>query len=296
MVGAVIAQLVGKPIPWLIDFTQAGIFLVILSIMVSVEIKDVSRAFRKVKLTAVALFINFVFVPLFAWTLGWLFLRSYPDFWMGAILYALTPCIGWYLIFTDITKGDVGWGVALLPWDLSLQIMLVPVYMYFLIGKIIPVDTGTILTNVLLFFIGPFVLSYLIQKLVKSRRGAGYLLGDFKKWTSDVKLWGLFLVLVAMFASQGPLGLMGAGEVALLIAFLIGFFAVQFLIAIATGTLLNLGYEDTVTLSFTTMTRNSSSDRNRSGCLSWSPLGLSRNNSRTCHRASCAASDKQGVA
>jgi len=79
VVGAVIAQLVGGPIPWLIDFTQAGIFLVILSIMVSVEIKDVSREFRKVKPTAVALFINFAFVPLFTWTLGWLFLESYPD-------------------------------------------------------------------------------------------------------------------------------------------------------------------------------------------------------------------------
>ena len=83
--------------------------------MVSVEIKDVGRAFRKVKPTAVALFINFVFVPLFAWTLGWLFLRSYPDFWMGAILYALTPCIGWYLIFTDIAKGDVSWGSPCSP-------------------------------------------------------------------------------------------------------------------------------------------------------------------------------------
>jgi hypothetical protein len=25
-----------------------------------------------------------------------------------------TPCIGWYLIFTDIAKGNVAWGIALL--------------------------------------------------------------------------------------------------------------------------------------------------------------------------------------
>ena len=51
--------------------------------------------------------------------------------------------------------------------------------------------------------------------------------------------------------------MLGAGEVTLLVAFLIGFFAVQFVIAIASCTLLNLGYEDTVTLSFTTTARNS---------------------------------------
>ena len=39
-----------------------------------------------------------------------------PDFWVGAILYTLTPCIGWYLIFTDIAKGNVAWGIAFLPW------------------------------------------------------------------------------------------------------------------------------------------------------------------------------------
>ena len=80
--------------------------------------------------------------------------------------------------------------------------MLVPVYMYFLIGRIIPVETGTILTSVLLFFVGPFVLSYLIQKLVKRHRSEDYLSGDFKKRTGNVKLWGLVLVLVTMFVSQ----------------------------------------------------------------------------------------------
>lgn len=127
----------------------------------------------------------------------------------------------------------------------------------FLIGKIIPVDTGTVLTSVLLFFVGPFVISYLIQKLAKSRNSKDYLSGNSKKWTGSVKLWGLVLVLVTMFASQGPLELTGAAEVALLIVFLIGFFAVQFVIAITIGTFLNLGYEDTVTLSFTTTARNS---------------------------------------
>lgn len=59
---------------------------------------------------------------------GWLVLRQYPDFWVGAILYTLTPCIGWYLIFTDIAKGNVAWGIALLPWNVTLQVLLLPAY------------------------------------------------------------------------------------------------------------------------------------------------------------------------
>ena len=44
----------------------------------------------------------------------------------GVILYALTPCTGWYLIFTGLAEGDVAWGVSPQPWNLVLQIALLP--------------------------------------------------------------------------------------------------------------------------------------------------------------------------
>lgn len=106
--------------------TDAAIFAVMFAVMAFVEVKDVAVAFRKVKPTVLALVTNFVITPAFAWALGWLILRHYPDLWAGVILYTLTPCIGWYLIFTDQAKGDVAWGVSLLPWNLVLQIALLP--------------------------------------------------------------------------------------------------------------------------------------------------------------------------
>jgi ACR3 family arsenite transporter len=80
------------------------------AVMAFVEVKDVAVAFRKVKATSLALVTNFVITPAFAWALGWLILRHYPDLWAGVILYTLTPCIGWYLIFTDQADGDMAWG------------------------------------------------------------------------------------------------------------------------------------------------------------------------------------------
>jgi ACR3 family arsenite efflux pump ArsB len=70
---------------------QPGVFFVIFAVMLPVEITDVSHAFRKVKPTAIALAINFVFIPLFIWATGWLFLRQFLDVWAGVVLYALTP-------------------------------------------------------------------------------------------------------------------------------------------------------------------------------------------------------------
>lgn len=60
-----------------------------------------------------------------------------------------------------------------------------------------------------------------------------------------------------MFASQSSLNISDIHKVALLILFLITFFSVLFLLALLIGKIFKLGYEDTVTMAFTTTARNS---------------------------------------
>ncbi len=165
-----------KELPSLIYLTEIGVFFVIFAVMLPVEIKDVGKAFKKIKPTVIALFVNFIFIPAFSWTMGWLILKNYPDFWVGAILYTLTPCIGWYLIFTDIAKGDVPWGIALLPWNITLQVILMPFYLYILIGSVIPIEFSTLIMSVVLFLVAPFVLAYIVQKIVINKKGRDYFL------------------------------------------------------------------------------------------------------------------------
>ncbi len=255
--GVIIQRVIGKELPWLIYLTEIGVFFVIFAVMLPVEIKDVGRAFRKVKPTAIVLFVNFIFIPAFSWTMGWLILKNYPDFWVGAILYTLTPCIGWYLIFTDIAKGDVPWGIALLPWNITLQIVLMPLYLYILVGRVIPVDLSTLIRSVALFLIAPFILGYIVQRLMIKKKGRDSFFGPFKSAMGEVKLWALVVVIISMFASQEALAIYNINKISLLIAFLIVFFFVLFMLAIIIGRALNLGYEDTVTMAFTTTARNS---------------------------------------
>lgn len=140
---------------WVIPF---GIFLVIYSILTGIELKEVLLAFRNLKTTLVALTINFLIVPLYAWLLGYFFVRSYPDVWVGLILYLITPCIGWYLIFTDLARGNVPLSITLLAWNVILQIALMPVYLRFLASKIISVDIPQILKSIGIFLILPLLL------------------------------------------------------------------------------------------------------------------------------------------
>lgn len=255
--GIIIQRLIGKELPSLIYLTEIGVFFVIFAVMLPVEIKDVGRAFKKIKPTAITLFVNFIFIPAFSWMMGWLILKNYPDFWVGAILYTLTPCIGWYLIFTDIAKGDVPWGIALLPWNIILQVLLMPLYLYGLVGRVIPVDLSALIRSVALFLIAPFVLGYIGQKILIRKKGRDYFFGPFKSAMGEVKLWALVIVILSMFISQRSLDISDINKIGLLILFLIAFFFVLFILAVTIGKSFNLGYEDTVTMAFTTTARNS---------------------------------------
>lgn len=164
ILGVLVNRLLGTGISWLIQVVQIGVFLVILAVMLPVEIKDVSQALRTVKPTVIALLINFIFIPIFIWTMGWLFLRPFPDVRAGLILYALTLSIGWYLIFTDLAEGDVASGMALLPWNITVQVALMPLYLWFLVGKVLPLDLRALATSVVLYLIAPFVLPVLLRR------------------------------------------------------------------------------------------------------------------------------------
>lgn len=257
VVGILLNRFVGGVVQELYGLVNVGLFVVIYAIMLFVEVKDVSRAFKKVKPTTLALLTNFVFTPFFAWFLGWLFLRNYPDLWAGVVLYKLTPCIGWYLIFIDLARGDVPWGVALLPWNLVLQILLLPVYLWLLIGQVVPVDALNLLRSVTLFLFLPFVAGWLSRLALIRWRGQEWTYGPFKRAMSEVKLWALVAVIIGIFASQSALGIGDLARIGLIIFVISLFFVGMFLIGLIVGKVFRLGYEDTTTLVFSTMARNS---------------------------------------
>jgi arsenite transporter len=148
-------------------------------------------------------------------------------------------------------------GIALLPWNVTLQVLLLPVYLYVLVGKVLPVDLSALARSVGLYLIAPFVLSAALRRVVISAKGYDYFVGPFKQALGEVKLWALVVVIMSMFVSQQPLSFSDLSAVVWLILSLIGFFLALFLIAVLAGRLFGLSYEDNATLAFTTTARNS---------------------------------------
>jgi ACR3 family arsenite transporter len=153
----------------------------------------------------------------------------------------------------------VAWGVSLLPWNLVLQIALLPVYLWVLVGKVVPVSAVTLLASVGLYLIAPFALAYAARVLLVRWKGREWVYGPYQHAISEVKLWALAALIVAIFAFQPSFGGLGLARIALIIAATIVFFTGLFALSLTVGRRFRLGYPDTATLVFTTTARNSES-------------------------------------
>lgn len=115
--------------------------------------------------------------------------------------------------------------MSLLPWNLVLQIALLPVYLWLLVGKVVPVSAGTLLASVGVYLIAPFALGYAVRVLLIRSKGREWAYGPYKQAIGEVKLWALAALIIAIFAFQPSFGGLGLARIALIIAATIIFFA-----------------------------------------------------------------------
>jgi arsenite transporter len=241
---------------WLV---RAGLFVVVFSIMAFVRIGNVGNAFRNPKPTMLAIVTNYIVVPGFAWLLGWVLLRNHPDLWAGVILYTLTPCIGWYLIFIDLAKGNMEWGLAMLPIDVILQTLLLPIYLWLFIGNVVSISFIALLGSVATFLLLPLLAAHLVRALITRYKGREFVHGTYRNLIDRTKLWSLVAVIIAVFATQPPLQTRDLRSVGFIVATITIFFIGIFLIALLLARVFQLDYKNAATLVFETTARNSES-------------------------------------
>ncbi|MEW5953628.1 MAG: arsenic resistance protein [Bacillota bacterium] len=234
-----------------------GLMLVLFMIFLQVPLKQVTAAFSKVKATGLALGLNFIVTPLLAWLLGALFLGAHPDLRIGLFMFLLTPCIDWYLIFTHLSRGNTALGVLLLPWNLILQMVLLPVFLLLFASTIIPVNLGVLLHSVVVYFVLPFVLANLTRCLLESQFGGERVKKKILSRLSPYSLAALTLVIMAMFASQGRV-MLSQPDLLLKILLPVGlFFVIIFTLAQIARRAAGLDYPDGACLTCTAIARNS---------------------------------------
>lgn len=223
-------------------------------LFLSLDLKKLRSSFLNLKFSVSNIIINFIWTPIFAYILGSIFLSQELALWIGFVMLMVTPCTDWYLVFTGVAKGNVSLSTAILPINLILQVVLLPIYLMIFFGETGNIELASIVESILLVLVVPFVLALLAKKVILYKNNS--LTGSIHFFTKSQVIF-LALAVVAMFASEGK-NLTDNPNIIyiLLIPFLV-FFTVTFVLAQLVSRILTFNYEDKVSLTMTTMARNS---------------------------------------
>jgi len=235
---------------------SAGVFVLIALVLLNVNPRNVAATFARKRFLAAAIMLNFAVNPVMAWVLGGMFLADEPDLRIGLILFLVTPCIGWYLIFTEIAGGDTELGVGLLGVNVILQILLLPVYLALFVGAAGTVDIATILRSIALYLVLPAVAAAAIRGWW-AHQGRSASVEQERLRLSACKTATLAVVIVSMFASQSDAIFDDLDAVGRLVAPMVSFFVLAYCIAVTAARRLGLPHDQTALLVFTTSSRNS---------------------------------------
>ncbi|OVE84976.1 arsenic resistance protein [Natronolimnobius baerhuensis] len=254
--GLALGQVAG--IPAVADHLILPFLMVMLfAAFAGIPLSRLRSAFRNRRVVGSSLLINFIWSPLLAVGLGAIFLRDQPALWVGLIMLLVTPCTDWYLIFTDIADGDVPLATSILPYNLVLQLVLLPVYLYVFAGELVALPLTVLLESIVLVLVVPLIFGGIARVGLVRSKGRQWFTQRFLPTLSPIQIVFLSLAIGAMFASQGEVILENPELLALLAVPVIAFYAINLAIGFGVGRLLSFSYEEMVCFNNTILSRNS---------------------------------------
>jgi ACR3 family arsenite efflux pump ArsB len=228
-------------------------FTAMLAVMLDMDPGAIAGGWRRWRPMVLALTLNALVAPALAFSLTRLLLADDPAMALGLLLYLMLPCTGWYLLFTRMARGDLALGLNLLPLNLLLPAVLLPVYLPLLGRTGAPLEAAVVMRSVTLFIVTPALLAYALRRL--ARRFSG--LARWQSAAQGTTKSAAFLVLVfALFASQGSTLFDSGSRLARLVMPELAFFAVMAGLAWWAAARLSVSSEEAITLTFTATARN----------------------------------------
>lgn len=212
------------------------------------------RAFTNGRFIAAALGMNFLVVPVVVWGLT-RFLPPEPVVLVGVFLVLLTPCIDYVIAFTDLAGGDAEQLTATTPVLLVVQLLLLPVYLWFFMGAEVAaaIDAGPFIEAFSLLIALPLTLAWLTE-LWAERSSRGQSWQDAMR-VLPVPLMGLTLFVV--IASQLPRVADSIERIAVVVPVYVAFLLVMSLLGRLAADLFDMDVGERRALVFTSTTRNS---------------------------------------
>ncbi|QSB04556.1 arsenic resistance protein [Natronoglycomyces albus] len=234
-----------------------SLMLMLVAIFTQIDTADLRHARRAHRVVGASLVLNFLFTPALAWALGAGLLGDSPDLRIGLLLLLVTPCTDWYLVFTGLARGHLGIAAAILPINLVLQLLLLPLYVLLLGGEAAMIDSRTLIGAVVLVLVIPLVVAVLLRAASGRGKTGPRRRALLIDRASRIVLPLLYVAIFAMFAWQSAIVTSHARDLLALLLPLGLFFLIVPIVATRTAHTMGLERDQRATLVMTSVARNS---------------------------------------
>ena len=258
------AALAGIGLGYVTDFREAAAHVITPALMallyvvfLSADGGQLRAAFRNVRFTVSALAVNFLWTPIFCYGLGLLFFHESMDMQIGLMMLLVTPCTDWYLVFTAQARGNTLLGASLLPLNLTLQILLLPVCLALFFGDTVRMTDTEVIHSTLFVLLLPLGLAACSRLLRCFIPRIAYCVTFLCRWSDNAQLFFLMTAVLAMFAAESAVLFAHPILFADMLLVMLIFFAANYALVRRLGVWLQFREADLTALHFTTLARNS---------------------------------------
>lgn len=249
------------------DLEDPLLMLLLFFIFLEVDTSDIKKAFTNIRFTGTALMINFLWTPLFAFLLARLFMPVSPELQTALMMLLVMPCTDWYIIFTEMTGGNVPLASSLLPFNLVLQLLLLPVYLKLFLGRSASFTIGSLLLESAEELLIPIVLALLVKHFVLNSEGYRRFTRIMEKMGDNAEFIIVCLIAFSIFAAQGQQLFKQPDIYPSMLGAMAVFYTVNFVLALFIGKTSHFSRRDIITLVFTATARNTPLSLSLAGLL-----------------------------
>lgn len=227
--------------------------LMLFALFLDTPFSDIKNSFSNIKFTSISLLINFIWTPIFGYFIGNLFLNGNVDLFIGFVMLILTPCTDWYLIFTKMSKGNVALSLSILPINLIIQLVLLPIYLLIFFSSSNSIELIDLINSVITFIVIPFIASIIVKYIFKNKPIKDKITSVF----SNLQSIFLCIAIFGLFNTEATSLFNNLDSIGLLFIPIIIFFIVNFCVDYIVARKNKFSYENYASLTLTTLARNS---------------------------------------